>query len=185
MSTVSRATTSRDWMPDPKQENVAKMENLIKRFFSNIRTLFAQSIDDMEKSEKAVYKNFSEFSLYVKDDLRAEGLSAGECSRTNQFLQKMLFSFEALKHIYQYRTPRTLRAFSGLFIKILPIAYGPYFAQIDVSHTALAYVIPVLLTMVIVAPHNIQAHLENPFDQVGEDDIKFNVEKFVENLKAE
>lgn len=175
---------SRDWMPDAKEENITKMENLIKQFFSNIRTLFISPIENLETGEKRVYKDFSDFSLYIKHELREEGLSAGECSRTNQFLQKMLISFEALKHIYQYRTPRTLRAFSELFIKILPIAYGPYFAQIDVSWPYLSYVIPVLLTMVIVSLHNIQDHLENPFDQVGEDDIKFNVEKFITNLKA-
>ncbi len=175
---------SRDWMPIVKPENVTKMEKIIERFFTNIRTLFSQSTEHLEEGEKAVYKDFSDFSDYIKHDLREEGLSAGECSRTNQFLQKMLISFESLKHIYQYRTPRTLRAFSELFIKVLPIAYGPYFAQINVSAPGLSYVIPVLLTMVIVSLHNIQDHLENPFDQVGEDDIKFNVEKFVENLKA-
>jgi hypothetical protein len=30
---------------------------------------------------------------------------------------------------------------------------------------------------------NIQDHLENPFDQVGADDVKINAEKFIENLK--
>lgn len=175
---------SRDWMPEVKQENLEKMEGLIHRFFSNVRSLFTQPKTFLEKGEKEIYKDFSDFSLYIKEDLREEGLSAGECSRTNQFLQKMLISFEALKHIYQYRTPRTLRAFSEFFIKVLPIAYGPYFAQIEVSWSLLSYVIPVLLTMVIVSLHNIQDHLENPFDQVGEDDIKFNVEKFVANLKA-
>lgn len=175
---------SRDWMPEVKPENVVKLEHLIERFFGNIRGLFSQPKANLEHGEKAVYQDFSDFSLYIKHELREEGMPAGECSRTNQFLQKMLISFEALKHIYQYRTPRTLRAFSEFFIKILPIAYGPYFAQIDVTWGVLSYVIPVLLTMVIVSLHNIQAHLENPFDQVGEDDIKFNVEKFVTNLRA-
>ena len=115
--------------------------------------------------------------------MRGEGLSSGECSRTNQYLQKMMISFESIKHIYQYRTPRTLRAFSNLFITILPIVYGPYFAfQAEEMSFGLEYVIPVLLTMILVSLQNIQEHLENPFDQIGEDDITFNVEKFVENL---
>ena len=46
----------------------------------------------------------------------------------------------------------------------------------------LEYVTPVLLTMILVSLHNIQEHLEDPFDQVGEDDITFNVEKFIESL---
>ncbi|MBL4605117.1 MAG: hypothetical protein JKY02_05515 [Flavobacteriaceae bacterium] len=29
---------------------------------------------------------------------------------------------------------------------------------------------------------NIRKYLENPFDQVGEGDINFNVEKFIEHL---
>ncbi|NQU63164.1 MAG: hypothetical protein HQ517_02610 [SAR324 cluster bacterium] len=29
---------------------------------------------------------------------------------------------------------------------------------------------------------NIQEHLENPFDQVGEDDIRINPDKFIETL---
>lgn len=174
---------SRDWLEKPKKENVDKMANIIERFFINFRTMFTSSIDELEKNEEKVYDNFSEFSLYIKNELRGEGLSSGECSRTNQYLQKMMISFESIKHIYQYRTPRTLRAFSNLFIKILPILYGPYFAfEAESFSYGLEYVIPVLLTMILVSLDNIQEHLENPFDQVGEDDITINVEKFVQYL---
>lgn len=175
---------SRDWIPNVKSDNVDKMESLITQFFTNFKTLFLNSKSDMNQNEKAVYDNFSDFSLYIKHELREEGLSSGECSRTNQYLQKMIISFESIKHIYQYRTPRTLRSFSNLFIKILPIIYGPYFAlKSEEMGSGLEYVIPVLLTMILVSLDNIQEHLENPFDQVGEDDITFNVDKFIENLR--
>ena len=36
--------------------------------------------------------------------------------------------------------------------------------------------------MVPVSLDNIQEHLENPFDQIGEDDIVINAEKFVKRL---
>jgi hypothetical protein len=174
---------SRDWLDKPKPENVTKMKNIIKSLFQNMRTMFISPTDQQEKHEEKIYDNFSDISLYIKHELRNEGLSSGECSRTNQYLQKMMISYESLKHIYQYRTPRTLRAFSSLFIKILPIIYGPYFAfQAENMSWGLEYVIPVLLTMILVSLENIQEHLENPFDQVGEDDIQFNVEKFIEHL---
>ncbi|NOQ72918.1 MAG: hypothetical protein GQ574_12995 [Crocinitomix sp.] len=186
---------SRDWLEKPKKENVDKMVGIIGRFFSNFRTMFMGPVEDLEKNEEKIYDNFSEFSLYIKHELREEGLSSGECSRTNQYLQKMMISFESIKHIYQYRTPRTLRSFSNLFIKILPILYGPFFAHMDSEFTfggsnaagfwqtyGLEYLIPVLLTMILVSLDNIQEHLENPFDQVGEDDITINVEKFVSYL---
>ncbi|AIZ40337.1 hypothetical protein [Cellulophaga baltica] len=174
---------SRDWIDQPKPENVTKMSSLIYDFFNNFRIMFTDSKSNLIENEKKVYDNFSDFSLYIKHELREEGLSAGECSRTNQYLQKMMVSFESIKHIYQYRTPRTLRAFSSLFIKILPIIYGPYFAfKAEEMSWGLEFVIPILLTMILVSLENIQEHLENPFDQIGEDDIKFNVEKFIERL---
>ncbi len=180
---------SRDWLPSPKSENVSKMRNLIHDFMDNFRAMFTSPIGELVENEGKIYKNFSEFSLYIKHELRDEGLSSGECSRTNQYLQKMMVSFESIKHIYQYRTPRTLRAFSNLFIKILPVIYGPYFAYLatekmpEISQGyGLEYVVPVLLTMILVSLDNIQEHLENPFDQIGEDDITISVEKFVERL---
>ena len=39
-----------------------------------------------------------------------------------------MVAFETAKHIHHYRTPRTLRAYSKLFIYLLPISYGPCFA---------------------------------------------------------
>jgi len=174
---------ARDWIDQPKPENVTKMNELIFNFFNNFRIMFTSPTADLMENEKKVYDNFSDFSLYIKHELREEGLSSGECSRTNQYLQKMMISFESIKHIYQYRTPRTLRAFSSLFIKILPIVYGPYFAyKAEDMSWGLEFVIPILLTMILVSLENIQEHLENPFDQVGEDDIKFNVEKFIRRL---
>ncbi len=177
---------SRDWIKEVKPNNLQKMENLVQSFFSNFKTLFLGSKTDFKKNEKAIYRNFSDFSLYIKHELREEGLSSGECSRTNQYLQKMMISFESIKHIYQYRTPRTLRSFSNIFIKILPIIYGPYFAyKAEEMSWGLEYVIPILLTMILVSLDNIQEHLENPFDQVGEDDISINVEKFIKSIKED
>lgn len=174
---------SRDWLANPKPQNVDKMKGIIQDFFTNFRTMFTSPIEELEANEEKVYANFSDISLYVKHELRGEGLSAGECSRTNQYLQKLMISFEAIKHIYQYRTPRSLRSFSSLFIKIMPIIYGPYFAyKAESMSWGLEYIIPVLLTMILVSLENIQEHLENPFDQLGEDDIIINVEKFIKRL---
>ena len=174
----------RDWLENPKPENVEKLSNIIQHSFHSIRFMFTNPKEDMIKNEEEVYDSFSDISLYIKHELRGEGLSSGECSRTNQYLQKMMISFESIKHIYQYRTPRTLRAFSALFIKIMPILYGPYFAyKAEEMSWGLEYVIPILLTMILVSLENIQEHLENPFDMVGADDISFNVEKFMTSLK--
>jgi len=114
---------------------------------------------------------------------RKKNLASGEVSRCNQFLSKMIIAFENVKHIYQYRTPRTLKAYSNTFIILLPILYGPYFAAISTDFArGLQYLLPVLFTVILVSLDNIQEHLENPFDQVGEDDVVINAEKFVARL---
>jgi hypothetical protein len=43
---------------------------------------------------------------------------------------------------------------------------------------------PVLFALVLSALDNIQEHLENPFDQIGQDDVNINAEKFRERLKV-
>ena len=78
---------------------------------------------------------------------------------------------------------RTLRAFSTVFICLLPILYGPYFAAAAADYAPqVSYAMPVLFSLVLVSLHNIQNHLENPFDGVGEDDISINVEAFLRRL---
>ena len=42
---------------------------------------------------------------------------------------------------------------------------------------------PILGSLILVGLANIQDHLENPFDQVGEDDVVINAEKFVARLE--
>ena len=51
-------------------------------------------------------------------------------------------------------------------------------------NSSLTYVMPVLFALVFVSLDNIQGHLENPFDQVGQDDMLINSEKFVDRLLA-
>ncbi|GAB1263788.1 hypothetical protein NBRC116493_30590 [Aurantivibrio infirmus] len=174
---------TRDWLENPSSQVKEKSRNLLAELMSACRELFSGKIEQSRINEEAVYKAFSDISRFIKEDLRANGLASGEVSRCNQYLSKMFLAFEDAKHIFQYRTPRTLRAFSGIFISILPVLYGPYFAFQALEYSPyLTYVMPVLFSLVLVSLSNIQDHLENPFDGVGEDDVVINVEQFVRRL---
>jgi hypothetical protein len=173
---------ARDWLNESDAEIQGEAKQLLLEIFKASRRLFAESIDKMPDNEEAVYKAFSRLSLFIKT-LREKGLVTGEVSRCNQFLSKMIISFENVKHIYQYRTPRTLRAYSDIFIVLLPILYGPYFAAVSREFSrGLEFVLPVLFSFILVSLDRIQVHLENPFDQIGEDDVMINAEKFVSRL---
>ena len=175
---------SRDWLGESDEEVQGKVKGLLGDLLVACRTLFMQPVDKMNDHEEEVYRIFSKLSTFIKEDLRGRGLPSGEASRCNQFLSKMVIAFEDVKHIYQYRTPRTLSAFSDFFVTVLPILYGPYFAAISSDFAPqLVYVMPILFTAILVSLDNIQEHLENPFDQIGEDDIVINAEKFVKRLE--
>ncbi len=174
---------SRDWVPDEDVKHELHFKNMMLQLLTNCRELLHTKESNREEQERQVYNSFSEISLFIKA-FRDRGLSGGEVSRANAFLSKMFDAFENMKHIYQYRTPVTLRAYSKIFIYLLPILYAPYFAMLVVeSTTVLSYIMPVFLTFILVSLDNIQDHLENPFDQVGEDDIKINAEKFIDSLE--
>lgn len=175
---------SRDWLPERSDEREAHAKAALEDLLGACRDLFKGDRKDMIENETRVYAAFSGLSEFVKR-MRAEGLPSGECSRCNQYISKMVVSFEHAKHVYQYRTPRSLRAFSDFFIVLLPVLYGPYFAHEAGSyHPALAFVMPLLFAIILVGLDNIQVHLEDPFDQIGPDDVTINAEKFVELLNA-
>ncbi len=175
---------ARDWLAESDAETLDRISGLLGGLLSDCRILFNTPVKAMQAEEDAVYRRFSELSLFIKS-LRERGLASGEVSRCNQYLSKMFLSFESLKHIYQYRTPVTLRSYSEIFIFILPILYGPYFVEISEGYAqGLEYLMPILFALILVGLENIQNHLENPFDQVGEDDVIINAEKFVARLAS-
>ncbi len=157
---------SRDWLRD-SDEN-AKQNAL------DFKNLLVQTM--------AITREF--FMTKTVEKLRDRGLSGSEVSRVHSFLSKLIMAFESFKHIFQYRTPRTLRTYSRVFIFVIPILYAPCFAFIaDGKPVAFALILPVIFSLIFTSLDNIQEHLENPFDQVGEDDIKINADKFKRNLE--
>jgi hypothetical protein len=111
-------------------------------------------------------------------------VQSGEISRVSQYVSKMVIAFDNMKIIHNYRTPVTLRAYSKVFIYIFPIIYGPYFASTFADYSAqLEYVMPILYSFILVSLDNIQDHLENPFDDVGEDDIRIDTDDVFAQLK--
>lgn len=170
----------RDWQKEADEDLLMRTREALSGLLAACRNLLASPLETSDEGE--VLDGFSRISLLIRE-LRKSGMAAGELSRVNQYLEKMIISYERIKHIYQYRTPRTLRAYSKLFIYLLPPLYGPYFAHISRDlMPVFAYVMPAIFSIVLVSLDNIQDHLENPFDQVGEDDILINAEKFGESL---
>ena len=69
------------------------------------------------------------------------------------------------------------------FASLTALGAEHHFAHSVTSYNyGLQYAVPIMFSVILVALDNIQSHLENPFDQQGEDDVEINVEKFIRNL---
>jgi hypothetical protein len=173
---------ARDWTTDTDHTLPARIKSLVNDMIRIMRQMFASTDrKEWQENERKIYANFSSLSSMVKE-MREYGLNASEASRVNQYISKMIIAFDNLQVIHTYRTPVTLRAYSKVFIYVFPIIYGPYFAStFDHFSANLEYVMPVLYSFILVSLDNIQDHLEHPFDEVGEDDIRID-EKDITSL---
>jgi hypothetical protein len=174
---------SRDWTTDSNHDLPQQVRKVVMEMMSIMRRMFtSKDRTGMQEDERKIYTNFSRLSEIVKV-MRDHGVQAGETSRVNQYVSKMIIAFDNLQVVHAYRTPITLRAYSKVFIYIFPIIYGPYFASTFNDFSAnLEYVMPVLYSFILVSLDNIQDHLEQPFDEVGEDDIKIDENEIVSRM---
>ncbi len=169
---------TRDWTSNKENDMPLRARQLIKEIMLQMMKMFKTSRSpEWIENEKSIYSKFSQLSGLTME-MRNFGVQSGEVSRVSQYVSKMIIAFDNLKVIHHYRTPVTLRAYSKIFIYVFPIIYGPYFASTFHDFSAsLEYVMPVLYSFILVSLDNIQDHLENPFDGVGEDDIVIDADE--------
>ena len=162
---------TRDWTTNKENDLPPRVSQLIRDIMLQMKEMLKGSTKLWVDKEKKMYDKFSNLSKLTME-MRNLGVQSGEISRVSQYVSKMIIAFDNMKIVHQYRTPVTLRMYSKVFIYIFPIIYGPYFASSFNDYSAsLEYVMPILYSFILVSLDNIQDHLENPFDEVGEDDI--------------
>lgn len=173
---------SRDWVSDRDEHRDAEVKAALLELLTACRDLFMSPLGEGIEHESRVYESFERLSKFVIE-MREAHLAPTECSRLNQYIGRIITAFENEKSIYDYRTPRALRAFSDFFILLLPVLYGPYFAyQATQFSLTLFFIMPVLFSLILVGLANIQDELENPFDQIGVDDVAIDPERFIASL---
>lgn len=173
---------SRDWSSESNSDLPVRIRELMIQMIGRMKTILTCDRQEWAKNESEFYALISKLSHYTME-MRKLGVQSGEISRVSQYVSKIIIAFDNIKIIHQYRTPITLRAYSKVFIYVFPIIYGPYFASTFHDYSAsLEYVMPVLYSFILVSLDNIQDHLENPFDQVGEDDITIEEEEIARTL---
>lgn len=174
---------TRDWTTDKNNDLPGRVRTLVTDMLVIMRLMFtSKRRTEWLENEKKLYRHFSALS-HLSMEARNYGVQSGEFSRISQYVSKMIIAFDNLKIIHDYRTPVTLRAYSKVFIYVFPIIYGPYFAStFDNFSAGLEYVMPVLYSFILVSLDNIQDHLEHPFDEIGEDDIRIDEAEIIGHM---
>ncbi len=177
----------RDWVPekDGKTELKNKFKQAASETFNQLHLYLKNTRSESHESLSEIYRQFSILSK-LHEDMRAAGVPANEISRANQYVKAIIADFEKMRNICLYRTPVALRAYSKLFLTVFPIVFGPYFASIAMKYyPAVGYMLSFLYSIVLVSLNHIQEDLENPFDGVGEDDIRLDVRMQYEKIMSE
>jgi hypothetical protein len=174
---------SRDWSTEKDHDLSSKAKALMLEMLVTMKDMFKSSDHAVwDNDEKKIYELFSKLSGLTME-FRKHGVQSGEISRVSQYVSKMIIAFDNMRIIHRYRTPITLRAYSKVFIYSFPIIYGPYFASTFHDFSAqLEYVMPIMYSFILVSLDNIQDQLENPFDEVGEDDIEIETDETAMHL---
>lgn len=139
--------------------------------------LFTGADECRDRILRAMYEDFSDVSLII-EGIRTSKLPATGplISRLVHLLNVMCLSFERLRVVKEYRSPRSIRAFNKVLITILPVFMAPYFVYLGrkTSNEWSPYLISIVISFIFSSLQGVQDKLDDPFDGLGEDDIKMN-----------
>ena len=125
----------------------------------------------------AIYEDFSDICQLIeivrKSDLPA---NTSLVARIHLLMNTLYLTFERLRIVRDYRSPRSIRSFNKVFIFFLPTIISPYcvFLGQKTKNEWSPYYISVLIAFVFSALQGAQDKLDEPFYGMSEDDIKLS-----------
>ena len=118
---------------------------------------------------------------YAVSAPREGAVSSSASLKLGRFILDIQESIECLNGIKIHGTPISLRAYLLLSLYILPFIFAPNLVyHLDDDPRWLTYLLNAINGFVLMSLYNLQEFLENPFDQMGLDDIKVNEFEFAD-----
>ncbi|MBT8147959.1 MAG: hypothetical protein KJN90_13965 [Gammaproteobacteria bacterium] len=168
LNAVHRCFATLDKLDDSKKQYVTKCLQEISRIFIN--ALQGKHYD----AESVRAKIADIFELMQKNK---ECISNGVAMKIIRFLQDLEESMENTIGIKTHGSPISLRAYCLVFIYVFPFIFIPTLVySMQQGDAWVVYSLAIIHGFILISLYNVQDHMENPFDQVGLDDI--NLEEF-------
>ncbi|EDV20489.1 uncharacterized protein TRIADDRAFT_60937 [Trichoplax adhaerens] len=97
------------------------------------------------------------------------------CTRVIHYHNLICHSFEKLRIIREYRSPRSIMSFTKVFIFMMPILLSPTYVYIGIKAGSdwAAYYVATLTAFLFGCLQAVSDALDDPFDGIGQDDVNF------------
>ena len=157
--------------------------NDLRPLILNFLKLMKDDLTNMSSTREMkadIYKTFS--SISSKNEKFIDAGMFDTHSLVSSWLSEIMKSYEVLSNISDYRTPVALRAYSKVFLNMFPILFAPYFAVLNSEINFMGYLVAIIYSVVLVMLNNIQDNVENPFDNMGLDDIDLDKENRIRDI---
>ncbi len=141
------------------------------RLLNTISERFFQALDsengDIRSAEEAV----SDLIQFIRRNSKA--ISNGNALKIIRFVQDVHEGMENTISIKMHGTPISMRAYCLVFVFLFPIVFAPTIVyHLPDAPGVLIYGLAILHGFVLISLFNVKKQMENPFDQVGLDDIQ-------------
>ncbi|MEM1188272.1 MAG: hypothetical protein AAGA95_03360 [Pseudomonadota bacterium] len=145
-----------------RHEATGLLNTVSERFFQALDT----EDGDIRGAEDAV----SDLIQFIRRNSKA--ISNGNALKIIRFVQDIHEGMENTICIKSHGTPISMRAYCLVFVFLFPFVFAPTIVyHLPDAPGVLIYGIAILHGFVLISLFNVQKQMENPFDQVGLDDI--------------
>ena len=178
----------RDWRDACKLDDqfMKAVRNKLKGLLFHLREyLLTEKIHRRNYILRVIYEDLSDVNQ-LNEKVRSSELPANSplIARIIHLLNMMCLSFERLRVIREYRSPRSIRSFTKVLIFALPLLLSPYYVYlgsksiiingVNVNTEWSPYYIAIMVAFVFGALQGVQDKLDDPFDGMSEDDINLD-----------
>lgn len=161
--------------------NNSKISNDNKKFVADklneVSHLFFSALRGEDYDQHAVRLKLNEVFDFVNE--QGDVISNNMSLKIIRFLKDVEESMENTVGLKLHGTPISLRAYCLVFIYIFPFVFIPSLVN-DLGGSAqwVVYSLSAIHGFILISLYNVQCDMEDPFDQVGLDDIKLEEFQF-------
>ena len=145
-----------------------------------ISSYFFDALKGGEFHQDEVRNKLTEVYDFINNN--RDAISSSVALKIIRFLRDVNASMENTVGLKLHGTPVSLRAYCLVFIYMFPFVFIPTLLyEMSSSAPIVVYAIAIVHGFILISLYNVQDHMEDPFDQVGLDDVKLEEFQFIKS----